>query len=149
MNDLIADMLARIQNAIMRNKEFVSVLNTNINRDILKVLKKEEMIKDFKLNEDSRTVDVELLYENKEPVISKLQRVSKPGQRIYVTKKEIKPIMNGRGISIISTSKGLMSEEIRFSRLSSRDKIDEPLYSVVCLFLFIKDLRFVCIEFIA
>lgn len=107
MNDLIADMLARIQNAIMRNKEFVSVLNTNINRDILKVLKKEEMIKDFKLNEDSRTVGVELLYENKEPVISKLQRVSKPGQRIYVTKKEIKPIMNGRGISIISTSQEL------------------------------------------
>ncbi|MBP6921823.1 30S ribosomal protein S8 [Candidatus Dojkabacteria bacterium] len=116
MNDLIADMLARIQNAIMRNKEFVSVLNTNINRDILKVLKKEEMIKDFKLNEDSRTVDVELLYENKEPVISKLQRVSKPGQRIYVTKKEIKPIMNGRGISIISTSQGVMSGSVAKSK---------------------------------
>ena len=116
MNDLIADMLARIQNAIMRNKEFVPVLNTNINRDILKVLKKEEMIKDFKLNEDSRTVDVELLYENKEPVISKLQRVSKPGQRIYVTKKEIKPIMNGRGISIISTSKGVMSGSVAKSQ---------------------------------
>ncbi len=116
MNDLIADMLARIQNAIMRNKEFVSVLNTNINRDILKVLKKEEMIKDFKLNEDSRTVGVELLYENKEPVISKLQRVSKPGQRIYVTKKEIKPIMNGRGISIISTSQGVMSGSVAKSK---------------------------------
>jgi len=116
MNDLIADMLARIQNAIMRNKEFVSVLNTNINRDILKVLKKEEMIKDFKLNEDSRTVGVELLYENKEPVISKLQRVSKPGQRIYVTKKGIKPIMNGRGISIISTSQGVMSGSVAKSK---------------------------------
>lgn len=116
MNDLIADMLARIQNAIMRNKEFVSVLNTNINRDILKVLKKEEMIKDFKLNEDSGTVDVELLYENKEPVISKLQRVSKPGQRIYVTKKGIKPIMNGRGISIISTSQGVMSGSVAKSK---------------------------------
>lgn len=116
MNDLIADMLARIQNAIMRNKEFVSVLNTNINRDILKVLKKEEMIKDFKLNEDSRTVDVELLYENKEPVISKLQRVSKPGQRIYVTKKGIKPIMNGKGISIISTSQGVMSGSVAKSK---------------------------------
>lgn len=116
MNDLIADMLARIQNAIMRNKEFVSVLNTNINRDILKVLKKEEMIKDFKLNEDSGTVDVELLYENKEPVISKLQRVSKPGQRIYVTKKGIKPIMNGKGISIISTSQGVMSGSVAKSK---------------------------------
>lgn len=100
----------------MRNKEFVPVLNTNINRDILKVLKKEEMIKDFKLNEDSGTVDVELLYENKEPVISKLQRVSKPGQRIYVTKKEIKPIMNGRGISIISTSQGVMSGSVAKSK---------------------------------
>ena len=116
MNDLIADMLARIQNAIMRNKDFVSVINTNINRDILKVLKREGMIKDYKLDEDEKLIEVELLYDNKEPVISKLQRVSKPGQRIYVSKKEIKPIMNGKGISIISTSEGVMSGSVDKSK---------------------------------
>ena len=109
MNDLIADMLARIQNAIMRNKEFVSVINTNINRDILAVIKKEEMIEDFEVTEDGRMVEVKLSYVDKEPAITKLKRISKPGQRIYVSKKDIKPIMNGRGISIISTSKGVMA----------------------------------------
>lgn len=109
MNDLIADMLARIQNAIMRKKETVNILNSNINRDILEVLKTEGMIGDYTVLDGNREVEVTLLYNEKEPVITKLQRVSKPGQRIYVTKKDIKPIMNGRGIAIISTSKGVMT----------------------------------------
>lgn len=116
MNDLIADMLARIQNAIMRKKELVNVLNTNINRDILEVLKKEGMIEDYAVLDGDREVEVSLSYNGKEPVITKLQRVSKPGQRIYVTKKDIKPIMNGRGISIISTSKGVMSGAVAKSQ---------------------------------
>lgn len=116
MNDLIADMLTRIQNGIMRKKESVSVINTNINREILSVLKKEEMIDDFEVSEDNRTVEVKIAYNDKEPVITKLQKVSKPGQRIYVSKKEIKPIMNGRGISMISTSKGVMSGSVAKSQ---------------------------------
>lgn len=116
MNDLIADMLARIQNAIMRRKDTVVVLNTNINRDILEVLKKEGMIEDFEVLDAGREVEVILLYKEKEPVITKLQRVSKPGQRIYITKKDIKPIMNGRGISVISTSKGVMSGAVAKSK---------------------------------
>ncbi len=114
MNDLIADLLARIQNAIMRKKDTVLVVNTNMNREILKVLKKEGMIGEYEVKE--RMVEVELLYENKESVLTKLTRVSKPGQRIYVSKKDIKPIMNGRGISIISTSEGLMSGAMAKSR---------------------------------
>ena len=116
MNDLIADMLARIQNAIMRNKEYVSVINTNINRDILAVIKKEEMIEDFEVSEDGRMVEVKLSYVDKEPAITKLKRISKPGQRIYISKKDIKPIMNGRGISIISTSKGVMAGAVAKSQ---------------------------------
>ena len=116
MNDLIADMLTRIQNGIMRKKESVSVINTNINREILSVLKKEEMIDDFEVSDDKKTVEVKIAYNDKEPVITKLQKVSKPGQRIYVSKKEIKPVMNGRGISIISTSKGVMSGAVAKSQ---------------------------------
>ncbi len=107
MNDLIADLLARIQNSIMRKEVTTKVISTKINKEILRVLKEEKMIGGFE--EEEGNLVVELLYEDKEPVIAHLTRVSKPGQRVYVSKKEIIPIMNGRGISIISTPSGLMS----------------------------------------
>ncbi len=107
MNDLIADLLARIQNAIQRKKETVEVINTKVNNELLRVLKEEEMITDYEIND--KVVSVTLKYYDKEPVITHLERVSKSGQRIYVSTKEIVPIMNGRGISIISTSEGLMT----------------------------------------
>lgn len=107
MNDLIADLLARIQNAVMRKSKSVEVANTKVNKEILKVLKQEKMIEDFEILE--KNIEVKLLYDKLEPVIAHLKRVSKPGLRIYVSSKNIIPIMNGRGISIISTSKGLMS----------------------------------------
>jgi small subunit ribosomal protein S8 len=107
MNDLIADMLIRIKNAIMRKKDFVEVPNTKINKNILEVMKNEEMIEDFK--EKERMIEVALKYDENEPVIIHLEKVSKPGQRIYVSANEIVPVMNGRGISVISTSKGIMS----------------------------------------
>ena len=114
MNDLIADMLARIQNAIMRRKEEVLVINTKMNEGILKVIKGEEMIEDYSVGD--KDITVKLSYNEKEPVVTKFQRVSKPGQRIYISKKDIKPIMNGRGISIISTSKGIMSGAVAKSK---------------------------------
>jgi small subunit ribosomal protein S8 len=107
MNDTIADMLARIQNAIMRKKEGVNVINTKMNANILAVLKQEEMIEDFSQKE--MEIEVVLKYEDKESVITKLEKVSKPGQRIYTTHKDIKPVMNGRGISVISTPEGVMT----------------------------------------
>ncbi len=107
MNDLIADMLIRIKNAVMRKKDFVEVPNTKINKHILEVMKKEEMIGDFE--EKERMIEVTLKYDANEPVIIHLERVSKPGQRIYVSSNEIVPVMNGRGISVISTSKGIMT----------------------------------------
>ena len=107
MNDTIADMLTRIQNAIMRMKENVNVPNTKINTEILKVLKQEEMIEDF--SQKDNDLEVILKYDGNEPVITKLQKISKLGQRIYIRHGEIKPVMNGRGISVISTSQGVMS----------------------------------------
>lgn len=107
MNDLIADLLARMQNSIMRKEKTVNVISTKMNKELLNVLKQEEMIVDFK--ENGREIEVELSYDEKEPVIAHFIRVSKPGQRIYVSKKEIIPVMNGRGIAIISTPSGLMS----------------------------------------
>lgn len=114
MNDTIADMLARIQNAIMRKRESVEVLDTKMNMEILRVLKEEEMIGDFEKKE--KMIEVILEYDGLEPLITTLKKVSNPGQRIYVTHKEIKPVMNGRGISIISTSKGVMSGALAKSK---------------------------------
>ena len=114
MNDLIVDLLARIQNGIERKKESVVVPRTKINMEILRVLKTEKMIKDYKESEEG--INVELLYDGNEPVITTLERVSKPGQRIYIASKDITPVMNGRGISIISTSKGLMSGAVAKSK---------------------------------
>ena len=107
MNDLIADLLARIQNSIMRKEKEVEVVNTKMNVELLKVLKQEEMIEDFEIKE--KMIEVKLAYDEKEPVVAHFMRISKPGQRIYVSRKEIEPVMNGRGISVISTPSGLMS----------------------------------------
>jgi small subunit ribosomal protein S8 len=108
MNDPIADMLTRIQNAIMRKRDTVEVLNTKMSAEILEVLKQEEMIEDFE--EKERYIEVSLMYnEDGEPEIFHLEKVSKPGQRIYVSANDIVPILNGRGISVISTSQGIMN----------------------------------------
>jgi small subunit ribosomal protein S8 len=107
MNDVIADMLTRIQNAVMRKRETVEVLNTKLSVEVLKVIKQEEMIGDFE--EKGKYLEITLKYDNDEPVITHLEKVSKSGQRIYVSSNDIVPIMNGRGISVISTSQGVMS----------------------------------------
>jgi len=109
VNDLIADLLARIQNTIMGKKPFVLVPKTKINREILRILKEEEMIEGFEEKENGE-IEVELSYiDGKEPVVSHFKRISKLGQRIYVTNQEIVPVLNGRGIAILTTSKGIMT----------------------------------------
>ena len=109
MNDLIADMLTRMQNAVMRKKPFVVVPNTKINKEILKVLESEKMIEGFQENEEKK-LEVGLSYiDGKEPVVTTFKRVSKPGQRIYISNEEIIPVLNGRGISILTTSSGVMT----------------------------------------
>ncbi len=108
VNDTIADLLARIQNGIIAKKEDIQAPITKMGREVLRVLKQEEMIGDY--TEEDGNFTITLLYrEDGEPEITKLQRFSKPGQRRYISSYEITPIMNGRGISIISTSKGIMT----------------------------------------
>ena len=91
----------------MRKERTVNVINTKMNMELLRVLKEEEMIIDFEAKD--KEIEVQLAYDNNEPVIAHFTRVSKLGQRIYVSRKEITPVMNGRGIAIISTPSGLMS----------------------------------------
>lgn len=111
--DRISDSLARIKNALARKRENVDLLSNRVILSICEILKKEGFINDFKNLEDKRNmVKVYLKYIGKDrPAITILSKVSKPSKRIYVRSDEIPPVMNGLGISILNTSKGVVSNK--------------------------------------
>ena len=114
VNDTIADMLTRIRNANQMKYASVSVLNTKITEKIASILKEEGYISDYAVNaEDKKFLDLTLKYgENKkERVIVGLKRISKPGLRVYASREELPRVLNGLGIAIISTSKGIMTDK--------------------------------------
>jgi len=107
--DPIADMLNRIRNAIMARHATTLVPASKMKISIAKILKEEGFIKDFEVLKDkpSRMIKVHLKYENNAPFIAGMERVSKPGLRVYVQKAEIPRVYGGAGVAILSTSKGL------------------------------------------
>ena len=113
VNDTIADMLTRIRNAGQMKYANVAVLNTKMTREIARILKEEGYINDYSRNEETKMLDLSLKYgENKkERVITGLQRISKPGLRVYAKHDELPRVLNGLGIAIISTSKGIMTDK--------------------------------------
>ena len=114
VTDTIADMLTRIRNANQMRYEEVKVPASNIKKEIARILKEEGFIKDYKIanNDAQGTIVLTLKYgPNKERVITGLKRISKPGLRVYAKSEEIPKVLNGLGIAIISTSKGLMTDK--------------------------------------
>jgi len=112
MTDPIADMLTRIRNAIMARHDFVLVPTSRMKLSIAKILKQEGFINDYEVLRDKphRVIKVYLKYgDKKQPVLSGLERASKPGLRVYVGKKEIPRVYGGLGITILSTPKGVMT----------------------------------------
>jgi small subunit ribosomal protein S8 len=110
VSDPIADMLTRIRNAIMARHENVSVPASKMKLAIAKILKEEGFITNYEVvrGKPHRVIKIDLKYlDANEPAISGLKRVSKPGLRVYVQKKEIPRVYGGLGVAIISTSKGL------------------------------------------
>jgi small subunit ribosomal protein S8 len=107
VNDTIADLLSRIRNANNAAKKEVVVSKSKMSQSILEILKKEGYIEDFKAEENQ--ILVSLKYINKKPAIRILERVSKPGVRIYMSYQDIPKVINGLGINIFSTSKGIMT----------------------------------------
>lgn len=109
--DPITEMLNQIRNAQAVSHQKVEILYSNLKYEIAKILEKksfvEKVIKSGK--KTKKTIEITLKYENKMPVITGLKRISKQGQRIYVPAKKIKAVRGGYGISIMSTSKGLMT----------------------------------------
>ncbi|MFQ6122183.1 MAG: 30S ribosomal protein S8 [Dehalococcoidales bacterium] len=110
VSDPIADMLTRIRNAIMARHDYVLVPTSRTKLSITKILKEEGFITDYEVlrGKPQRVIKIHLKYDdNKQSVISGLERVSKPGLRVYVQKKEIPRVYGGLGIAIVSTSKGV------------------------------------------
>lgn len=112
MSDPIADMLTRIRNAQLAEKTIVQIPSSNLIKSIAKVLKDEGYINDYTIHQkdNKRTIEVNLKYYAGLPVIEKIVRVSKPGLRIYKSAKNLPSVMNGLGVAIISTSKGVMTD---------------------------------------
>ena len=111
--DPVGDMLSRIRNAQMRLLHNVVIPSSKFRAKILDVLKKEGYISDYKIVSDSKTrgnLQVDLKYNNGMPVIKEINRVSKPGRRIYAKADSIPKIQNGLGLAIVSTSQGIMSD---------------------------------------
>ncbi|MCJ7807278.1 MAG: 30S ribosomal protein S8 [Dehalococcoidia bacterium] len=110
VTDPIADMLTRIRNAVLARHEFTLVPSSRMKLSIAKILKEEGFIRDYEVlkGQPQRVIKVYLKYVEKEPVIAGLKRISKPGLRIYVQRKEIPRVYGGTGIAIISTPKGVM-----------------------------------------
>ncbi len=111
LSDPIGDMLARIKNAQVRNHRKVSLPASKFKSKIADVLKSEGYIIDYKINDDViPTIEINLKYNSGNPVINTIERVSKPGRRIFSSASSLPKINNGLGIAIVSTPQGVMTD---------------------------------------
>jgi small subunit ribosomal protein S8 len=113
VNDTISDMLTRIRNANMVKHQIVQVPSTKMSLAITKILKEEGYIEDFEQYSESNKnyllLSLKYMGKSRQPVICKLERVSKPGLRVYSSSKELPKVLNNLGIAIVSTSRGVMT----------------------------------------
>ena len=115
MNDPISDTLTRIRNAMAVDKRFVDIPTSNMKKRIAFVLKQESYIEDFIFVKDgiNSSIRIFLKYDIKgNAVITAIERVSKPGRRVYVNQNQLPRVLDGLGISILSTSKGVLSNKV-------------------------------------
>jgi len=112
MTDPVADMLTRIRNAQQSNKAEVTMPSSKVKLSIANVLKDEGYINSFSVNdnEGKTTLSIALKYFEGKAVISKIDRVSRPGLRVYKSAKDLPKVINGLGVAIVSTSKGVMAD---------------------------------------
>ncbi len=112
MNDPLGDLLSRIRNAQMRNKSKVSSPNSKLRESVLDVLKTEGYIRGYAVveREGRSEIEIELKYFDGAPVIREIERISKPGRRVYSSVGNLPRINNGLGVAIVSTPKGVMAD---------------------------------------
>ena len=112
VTDPVADMLTRVRNAVAAKHDYVNVPSSKLKLAIAHVLREEGFIRDFEVVEEGprKTMRIQLIYTGKkEPTLSGIRRVSKPGLRVYVQKREIPRVYGGLGIAILSTPQGVMT----------------------------------------
>lgn len=112
INDPVGDLITRIRNAQTRGRSKLTSPSSTLRMRVLQVLKDEGYIRDFRPidNGAHKEIEIELKYHEGAPAIHEIQRVSKPGRRVYSSIKDLRLVRNGLGISIISTPKGVMSD---------------------------------------
>jgi small subunit ribosomal protein S8 len=113
MSDPLGDMITRIRNALMRNKSSLTSPSSKMRMRVLEVMKNEGYIRGFEetaAEDGKKELKIELKYRDGQSVVQEIYRVSKPGRRVYSTVEKLPLVYNGLGISIISTSKGVMSD---------------------------------------
>ena len=111
LSDPIGDMLSRIKNAQVRNHSKVSLPSSKFKAKIADVLKSEGYIIDYKVNDDKKpSIEINLKYNSGNPVINTIERISKPGRRIFSSASSLPKINNGLGIAIVSTPQGVMTD---------------------------------------
>ena len=114
MTDPIADLLTRIRNANMVRHEKLEVPASNIKKEIAEILKREGFVRDVEFIEDNKQGIIRIFLKygvNNERVITGLKRISKPGLRVYAKADEVPRVLNGLGVAIVSTSKGVMTDK--------------------------------------
>jgi len=113
VNDIISDMLTRIRNANMVKHQIVQIPANKMSLAIAEILKEEGFIEDFEnYNEDGKKyllISLKYIGKSRKPVICKIERVSKPGLRVYASSKKLPKVLNNLGIAVISTSRGVMT----------------------------------------
>lgn len=113
VTDPIADFLTRIRNASKARKPRVDIPASNMKKSLAEILKNQNFIKDYSVIEDKKQnlIRVELKYSNGSPAISGLKRISKPGLRVYKNSSDLPRVLNGLGVAVISTPKGLLTDK--------------------------------------
>jgi small subunit ribosomal protein S8 len=114
MSDPLGDMLTRIRNGQRNQMPVVNAPASRLRTNVLEVLKREGYIRDFEVSDPDAgllTVEIQLKYHDGQPVIQEISRVSRPGRRVYSKIKELPRVLNGLGITILSTPRGVMSDQ--------------------------------------
>lgn len=113
VTDPIADFLTRLRNAIHAKKKFVEIPSSRMKLKMTEILKENSFVKDFNVVEDSKQniIRIHLKYKNGEPAITGLKKISTPGLRSYTGKDDLPRVLNGLGVAILSTSKGLLTDK--------------------------------------
>lgn len=110
---LLIDSIIRIKNGYLAKKDFVVIFYSRLIEAVVDILKREQYVKDYQIeeNDKKKLIKVFLLYKEKKPVLTEVKIVSRPGRRIYVKVKDLKPVLGGLGMAVLSTPKGVMTDK--------------------------------------